>query len=527
MASFCLHLTSSNRGISLEATEFKDPETSAITRCQRGANTFRKGLGTFPWSQGVQALVRFFIEVKIAELESSQGSIHGEQGSLAASLDYSIAKNGQWLADMFGAYSDGTLRARRIILRNNPERKRPGPVEIFLNSKLLPPHDVSIYFERKLVQSKDQLQQLRTMLSAGSVDRRPRNSDICRQRPSSANQDLCEPARAPGLLCRAFEDEINFGLRSIPIYNRDTSQQVIKKVFENPSVQGLGCPTSMLNDFIEPQLSDRFLLGLSGLDECELLVRRLESAKIALSASEFGAIGLFSALIRKYGLELNLDYSYPHAGDLLDTILNGPEEPPLLCVVALAATDMCWTGKFASLYRPVMFMPDSSKKVLERSRAHKRPTRSFSYCFRDASSAAFYFDDLKRAGFTGKTLQTSSMLYFAEAMRLLRDGAGEARAILWFPFHNFNIWLNECSEVQVPVLRHRHPLNSVLFIRRGPLKSDQTGRAVAALIRNLWLELMEKPSLVSQLAHSLVDKADYVRMLGRMGGINPEVLRTF
>jgi hypothetical protein len=70
--------------------------------------------------------------------------LSGNQGSAAAALDYALSKSPQWLYDFFGADSSGTLIARRLFSRINPERKRPGPVKLAVNERFCPSKSIHI-----------------------------------------------------------------------------------------------------------------------------------------------------------------------------------------------------------------------------------------------------------------------------------------------------------------------------------------------------------------------------------------------
>jgi hypothetical protein len=71
--------------------------------------------------------------------------IKGCGGSLAASLDYAISKQPMWLTEMFGCDQSGISLIRRMILRTNPERKRPGPTVLSLNERFMPVAAISIF----------------------------------------------------------------------------------------------------------------------------------------------------------------------------------------------------------------------------------------------------------------------------------------------------------------------------------------------------------------------------------------------
>lgn len=517
MFSLRLCLNECDSGITLESTEFTELASKQSLYCLRGTNNFRQGQGTFPFSQGVRALVLLCVEYKLGALESRERSLAGEKGSLAASLDSALSKNSQWLVDMFGSYADGSLRARRLVRRHNPERKRPGPVEIFVNQTILPAQSITIEVGNVVAQTEEQLNGLRLLLLDQAKTTTPR---LAIKRKVVEFEERVPITPLTSLFRDAFEEEIAFGLRSISLYDRKTSIFTLKRAFENPSYQVLSRQTDMLNDFIEPQLPDRLLLGLVEMKESALAIQRLGAINIAMVAPEIGSIALVSLLRERYAIDIKAEYHFAHGAELLETILDSGAEPPMLCVVPLAATNKCWQGRFAKLYSPVMLMPESTKKVIAGVRDSKREPQSHSYFVRQHTTASFFYDDLRRNKLAGKRIDTENLLYFVEASRILREGAGEARAVLWFPFHKFNLWFNDCTEVSVPWLPNRHPTNSILFMRRDLKDGRQNARHFSALVRSCWLSLLERPSNVGELASQLSGDLNYLQTLRRIGGLH-------
>jgi hypothetical protein len=108
-----------------------------------------KASGSFQWTAAVKALALLFLKISAAERSSSKQAsdylIEGLKGSLAASLDYALSKQPEWLREMFGLTGHGIVYARRLILRTNAERKRPGPVTLGLNTLVLKPTNIRIF----------------------------------------------------------------------------------------------------------------------------------------------------------------------------------------------------------------------------------------------------------------------------------------------------------------------------------------------------------------------------------------------
>jgi hypothetical protein len=103
--------------------------------------------GSFQWTSAVKALALLLARTCVNPAEAL---LRGDGSSLAASLDYAISKQPAWLTEMFGCDQQGICLARRLILRTNPERKRPGPVTLGINQLYLDAAAISVYANGEL-----------------------------------------------------------------------------------------------------------------------------------------------------------------------------------------------------------------------------------------------------------------------------------------------------------------------------------------------------------------------------------------
>ncbi len=133
-----------------ELTEvfFQENATSTPRRSIRGktGGAYRQA-GSFQWTSAVRALSLLAVKSVVTP---NDAQIQGEGGSLAASLDYALSKQPEWLTDLFGCDHLGITLARRLILRTNPERKRPGPVVLALNVVYLPVTAIEIFINGRV-----------------------------------------------------------------------------------------------------------------------------------------------------------------------------------------------------------------------------------------------------------------------------------------------------------------------------------------------------------------------------------------
>jgi len=150
----------------LYQTEFAHPLLRAPMTAQRGyVSPGDPQIGHFPWTKGVQALCALFMHAA-ASGAAAQPLLSGGAGSLAASLDYALSKQSLWLLDMFGMDREGVCLVRRVIWRQNPERKRPGPVSLGLYREAARRDALTLYINGEEERRPDRLEALAGMLPA-------------------------------------------------------------------------------------------------------------------------------------------------------------------------------------------------------------------------------------------------------------------------------------------------------------------------------------------------------------------------
>lgn len=160
MSRMMISFVGDRKELMLHRTVFRHPLLLREAIAIRGS-VAPNNCGNFRWSAGVKALtlllVRHALLVESERLENrsfhTTASIEGEDNSPAASLDYALSKQPLWLRDMFGISAHGVPIAKFIFRRINPDRKRPGPVVIFIPSPSL---TVAIEIDgRRLTKTED------------------------------------------------------------------------------------------------------------------------------------------------------------------------------------------------------------------------------------------------------------------------------------------------------------------------------------------------------------------------------------
>jgi hypothetical protein len=161
----------------LTEVSFKDGVSSELRRSVRGkSGGAYRSAGSFQWTSAVRGLA--FLLVQTALIPES-AVLEGSGGSLAASLDYAISKQPMWLTEMFGSDQRGICMIRRMILRTNAERKRPGPTVLAVNQRYLPVEAMSIYSNGKQC-SREELAILGSLLMDSLSPRAVEATDVAR-----------------------------------------------------------------------------------------------------------------------------------------------------------------------------------------------------------------------------------------------------------------------------------------------------------------------------------------------------------
>ena len=164
MVKMTVSFVTSSTTIALNQTAFKHPLLRRELITVRGAAA-PPHMGNFRWSQGVRALSLLVVRQALLQIQHPSRSerrpepvfIEGNDSSLAASLDYALSKQPIWLRDMFGFTPQGRSIAKLLFRRINPDRKRPGPVTVFISN---PNFDVVVQVDGRTVYCPRRLRDL-------------------------------------------------------------------------------------------------------------------------------------------------------------------------------------------------------------------------------------------------------------------------------------------------------------------------------------------------------------------------------
>ena len=185
MIEMTLSFVSRGDTLTLNRTRICHPLLPREMVTVRGTNALSRS-GTFRWSAGVRALALLLVRQALTLSETCEGrstdavpvSLEGEDYSLAASLDYALSKHPLWVLDMFGMSNNGSAISKLLFRRVNPDRKRGGPVVVFLANR---DFAVRVEVDGRVIEGSARLRRIVACLEA--QERTLTQPHIAKQRP--------------------------------------------------------------------------------------------------------------------------------------------------------------------------------------------------------------------------------------------------------------------------------------------------------------------------------------------------------
>lgn len=223
--------------LTLERVSFSSAllnKTIVSVRGKSGAGA--RAEGSFQWTSAVQALTILFLRacyhgklVSEAPEIVVSADLQGERGSVAASLEYAIDKQPHWLQEMFGADSKGNTLLRRLLHRDNPGGKRPGPIAISVNRSALPAESIQVFVDDALITSaRDLLFVTRAVEKAcGAIELREAPEPVAHE-----SQGVARAANLDTLPDDPFEKQV---CKKSPFVVEECPEgRVLTRIYESP-----------------------------------------------------------------------------------------------------------------------------------------------------------------------------------------------------------------------------------------------------------------------------------------------------
>lgn len=248
---------------------------------------------------------------------------------------------------------------------------------------------------------------------------------------------------------------------------------------------------------------------------------RVAPLRVAVSIGSSVDLLLFKYLKHIKGWSLEINHRFAYAIEIMHAILNGQfQTPPELCVLGLAPALTLLSRRKEHPYRPLMFMPSMSHRVIAPKGKFPKKLESGNYYFLrdDPSTSWFYFEDLKACGKLRPPLIQQSHSEPHEVYQAMKDGDAETRVILFFPYDCLNEWFNQTSYLD----SFDYELNTketILFVHESLFSNRERLRQLDIGIRNAWLTLLEQDDLLEMATELYVEDRAVMGFLNRASGL--------
>jgi hypothetical protein len=458
----------------------------------------------------------------------NESLLSGTRGSLAASFDAALAKQPTWLLDVFGVDAQGNALLRRLVSRDNPELKRPGPVTVFLKSSLIHSITVSLYLNGQELKEEHEIKRLIRQLrgeglrTTGASPRTP-NTDSSR---TSLAHDASSSAVKPDL------NSYHWQARLVGDLISEAAKVLVGngQPLEERNISGLKAlrKNKLLHRYVEKHVWDVFapLCQNDPLDPSAAVImlkdfvqQRGRPLVFGTGTGSFGPLAIFSYLRSVFGIPIEIHYDFANTQALVAHI-GSKGEASLLdgCNFSAACASRFISKYGARAFSPVMVLPHTSHQVVSRKpvRHLKQLTETRNIFITDALSTSHLFmgevvgDPMKLSNSTSVPQELAPALLGEEQ---------ESSAILWFPHYHLNVLFNNLYATDIMPVNTGSDLN-ILFLHQEFVLNKRLGNALRSLCRASWAALASNRSALELTLRPVLETPRFMRFFKESCGLS-------
>lgn len=473
--------------------------------------------GNFQWTNAVKALCLFFVRAKLLEFSAEERGYHkpilaGESESAAASLDYALSRQSGWLLDAFGSDADGVSLLRRVTLRSNPERKRPGPVTIHLNSKCLTPQAIEIFVGQTQLTEERSFKTLEQFLSTfwNNTSKKTRASQIAPRTHSAGTRQLLKDM----LLA-----EISVNLWNSSAFTKSCLKSKIEGLMSSKSFAPVKRIANSFFDSIDYQALTT--ASTESLDRNNEVTS--SPIRVSVPAAVCGPIALCEYVNSCSNTSLALDYNYSHAGEVLERIKKGAFDPTNeVFVLGEGHLLSLLESPQAKHFTALMPLPSISFQVVQSTSNSKSDSTlskgTYLFIEGERSSSSVYFEELVNRGLISKNKTNNQTTSLETLNAAVRSGGHGLKVIQWFPHYSLNRkFFNGTLLDSGSGCNYR---GNYLVAHRDLLRQATPTSNICASLQNAWKRLIESPLVLNQVVDGLCNNRDYLDILLKTSGIS-------
>lgn len=528
--------------VSLWKVIFSHPllDSKRISVRGNGSGALEAG-GSFQWSQGVRALCVLLLRGRwsqLSDVNAASKELSGHGGSLASSLDYALGKQPNWLLDMFGVDKRGTSLARRLIRRSNPERRRPGPVVLSINSHFVPLNVIDVFvggvkcegasdFKRVLCALEDKEDSCGAATDTGAerpVSITPKSSPLT-VLPLNDFPTPFHTQEARNRLKSVFQRELLASLRHTDVFKKNGVREIYDALKRFRTLQPLLTSGNSFVSDIDSSLSSSERMGiLSDPLRSVQEVSEFAPFTVCLPCMHTSSLSIFRYLKNIRGVPLEILAGFQHSTQIARRLLNSDfTSPPDLVVVDVATALHILQHQSTPRYSSLMALPGLTHRVIapESARGDLKRSKSLNFHFMHQipTLASVYFEELLRKD--GKKLKNASVLEteVCDTAEILRDHGSHTRVILACPYYDLNVAFNKSVAVDEGYALGKESV-AVLLVSSRIISDTKRAKLLNIFVRDAWLGLMGRVGIREQVLSELVEDSEYLSIIKRASGLH-------
>ncbi len=470
------------------------------------------GCASFPWGAVAKALSLLMLRAKL----QPDGCIEGDASSLASSLDYAISKPPVWFRDLFGCDRFGVSLARRIFCRTNPERKRPGPVRIAVNTHQLSQDEIRVKLNGVPLEQPESIRNCLHLLERSLHRRRlkePRSSD----ETSLGNAESGFRSSMRDHYIREISESLRYG----DLFSRSGILTEVNALGDNPSFRRLlRQPADFLSGLSE-EISSKIRFGCMEQDFLDRHLRNGDRLLVWVTAVQPANYALIRFLIDVNGYNIDVDFRFNYGTEIARKTVD-PDfgRGPDICFAGVGPAVHIFKNA-RGVYHPWLLGPTLSHATIARHDATAGSPLKGEYhlVIDEPTTASFCLDHLCRNG----TLRQKQLpIHHCEPEDTIGRYASSDesfRSLLWFPHYPL---FGELLGAKILRSKETEPYHqrTVGFVHERLRRDSARFAAFQAAMRDAWIRLRETPELVSRMVDVMLNDSDYTTFIERSAGVH-------
>jgi len=225
---------------------------------------------------------------------------------------------------------------------------------------------------------------------------------------------------------------------------------------------------------------------------------------------------------RNYQFNLDIDFCFTHAADLVENIIERRISRPEFCGVVLAPALTLLNQENLYGYKLNMLLPKQGYRVIgspHNRRLNKGDSNLYIFAKDGLPGAIFQYERLIREGALSKSKTSTEHVDPDHILQTIKDADSRTNAVVWTPYSELVDMMQLGATIDNADRDNRW--EDVVLLVRSSFERHSIGkvRSLNLAMRSAWIDLLESGTSVEQAIEYLMSDPAYVFALRRALGI--------